>query len=918
MVPSSPSVPHEDPTLLFTNAGMNQFKDVFLGQGARDFVRAVDTQKCIRAGGKHNDLEDVGRDTYHHTFFEMLGNWSFGDYFKAEAIEWAWTLLTEVYGIAPDRLYATWFEGDASQGLEPDHESRDLWRRYLPEDHVLPGDAKDNFWEMGETGPCGPCSELHYDRIGGRNAADLVNADDPDVLEIWNLVFIQYNRESDRSLKPLPAQHVDTGMGLERLVSVLQDVRSNYDTDLFQGVFARIAEVTGAPAYRGRLDDPTDVAYRVIADHVRCLTTALSDGAVPGADGRGYVLRRILRRAVRHGRQTLGMQEPFLERIVPAVVESLGDVFPEMREQETRVREIVDREEIAFRRTLDRGLELFDAAATASKDGAISGEDAFVLHDTYGFPIDLTEVMAEERGMSVDGDGYRRLMDEARDRSRGGGDDADPVLQLPPDVLGQLETLHVHPTDDDPKFAGAPTVGGLRAIWNGTRLESSTNVGERVALVFDRTCFYGEQGGQVGDRGEIRTTRGGSAGRDHDGVFEVEDTVRVGDHVLHVGHVVTGRLAVGDDCELAIDHHRRDRVMAHHTATHLLNLALRAAAGPDRDQRGSLVAPDRLRFDYAATGPLDPAQLAAIETTVAEAIAADHPVHAHTTPLEAAKSIETLRAVFGERYPDPVRVVSIGASVDDLLDRPADPAWMACSVEFCGGTHLSSTGSARAFVLLSEQGLAAGVRRLTALAGDAAVEAIDAASTIERRIDALEAAGDRVEPREIDELHRDFEAATMSVVTRHRLTGRVDGLRDIAKRARKAASAEQRGEAVDRARDIAAAADGPTIVARLEHADKDGLLSAMDAIRAAKPDAAVLLASADREAGKVVIVAKVPDALIAEGLKAGDWVKAAAQACGGGGGGRPDSAQAGGKDPGRIDEAISAAERHADGVLTAS
>ena len=915
IVASSPSVPHEDPTLLFTNAGMNQFKDVFLGQGARDYNRAVDTQKCIRAGGKHNDLEDVGRDTYHHTFFEMLGNWSFGDYFKAEAIEWAWTLLTEVYGIAPDRLYATWFEGDAAQGLEPDHESRDLWLKYLPADHVLPGDAKDNFWEMGETGPCGPCSELHYDRIGGRDASDLVNADDPDVLEIWNLVFIQYNREGDRSLKPLPAQHVDTGMGLERLVSVLQDVRSNYDTDLFQGIFDRISEVTGADAYRGRLDDPTDVAYRVIADHVRCLVTALSDGATPGADGRGYVLRRILRRAVRHGRQTLGMQDPFLDRIVPAVVESLGDVFPEMRANERKVREIVEREEVAFRKTLDRGLELFDAAASASTDSVISAEDAFTLHDTYGFPVDLTEVMAEERGMSVDLPGYQTLMDAARDRSRGGGGESDPLKQLPPDVIGKLETLHVHATDDDPKFASAPIMAGLRAIWTGSKLESTTSPGERAALVMDRTCFYGEQGGQVGDRGEIRVVSGSSSGRDHQGIFEVEDTVRVGSHVLHVGHVASGRLAVGDDCEMAIDHHRRNQVMAHHTATHLLNLALRAAAGSECDQRGSLVAPDRLRFDYAATGPLEPEQLATIETSVAEAIASDQRVEAKLAPLAAAKAIGTLRAVFGERYPDPVRVVAIDAPVDELLERPDDPAWSTRSVEFCGGTHLDSTGAAEAFVILSEQGLAAGIRRITALAGDSALAAVAEARTIEDRIASIETDGDSGDAAEIDALHRDFEAASISAVTRHRLSSRIDGLRDLAKKARKAASAAQRGAVVDQARDIAATADGPTIVATLENADKDALLSAMDAIRAAREEAAVLLASADHDAGKVVIVAKVPKTLIEAGLRAGDWVKAAAQACGGGGGGRPDSAQAGGKDPGRIAEAIDAARRHAEGVI---
>ena len=911
IVPSSPAVPHDDPTLLFTNAGMNQFKDVFLGQGTRLYTRAVDTQKCIRAGGKHNDLEDVGRDTYHHTFFEMLGNWSFGDYFKAEAIEWAWVLLTEVFELEPSRLYATWFEGDPAQGLEPDLEARDLWLQHLPPEQVIPGNAKDNFWEMGETGPCGPCSELHYDRIGGRNAAALVNQDDPDVLEIWNLVFIQFNRESDRTLKLLPAQHVDTGMGLERLVSVLQDKRSNYDTDLFSGIFLRIENVTGARPYGGSMTDPIDVAYRVVADHIRCLVTALADGAVPGSDGRGYVLRRILRRAVRHGRQTFGMEGPFLERIVRAVVESLGDVFPEMKEREDRVREIIAQEEETFRRTLDRGLQLFDEAAAEAKNGVVSGRDAFVLHDTYGFPIDLTEVMAEERGLRVDVDGYESLMEEARERSRGGGGDEDPVLTLPPDVIGKLDFLGVKPTNDEPKYEGIPITGAIRAIWDGKHLTERLETTQRAAIICDRTCFYGEQGGQTGDVGEIRTTRASSAGNDHAGTFEVEDTRRVGDYVLHVGHVTYGSLHAGDEAELAIDSHRRAGIRAHHTATHLLNHALRAVAGPDSDQRGSLVGPDRLRFDYAASGALDAEALAEVERQVTDSIAAAQTVHAVPSPLEQAQAVNTLRAVFGERYPDPVRVVSIGPDVQELLANPDDPRWMNHSVEFCGGTHLGRTDEAADFVLLSEQGLAAGVRRIVGLAGEAAAEARAMATELQNRISALETSDDAGVLDAFDDLARDFEAAAISVVDKARLAARVDDLRAVAKKTRKAAAAANRGAVVDHARAIAESESGPVIVARLDGADKDGLLSAMDAIRAVHTDAAVLLLSADADAGSVLIVAKVPDNLIKAGLKAGDWVKAAAKACGGGGGGRPDSAQAGGKDPSRADEAVEAARSHA-------
>ena len=908
VVPSSPVVPHEDPTLLFTNAGMNQFKDVFLGQGTRDYTRAVDTQKCIRAGGKHNDLEDVGRDTYHHTFFEMLGNWSFGDYFKAEAIEWAWTLLTEVFEIAPDRLYATWFEGDPAQGLEPDHESRDLWLRYLPAAQVIPGNAKDNFWEMGETGPCGPCSELHVDRIGGRDAASLVNQDDPDVLEVWNLVFIQYNRETGGGLKQLPARHVDTGMGFERIVSVLQDRRSNYDTDLFTGIFQRISDVSGARPYGGDLEDPIDMAYRVIADHARCLVAALSDGATPGSDGRGYVLRRILRRAVRHGRQTLGIERPFLDAIVPAVVESLGEVFPEMKTRMPKVQETIKQEEVTFRRTLDRGLQLFAEAAGRATDGTVTGLDAFKLHDTYGFPIDLTSVMAEERGMRVDVEAYEVLMEEARARSRGGGEVADTVITMPPDVLGKLDFLKVRATDDDAKHQGHATTGVIKAIWDGRHLTEHAEVGQRIAVILDRTCFYGEQGGQIGDRGELHVSRGSSAGHDHAGVVEIEDARRVGDHVLHVGRVTHGSIAAGDECEVAIDVHRREGIRAHHTTTHLLNLALREVAGPDSDQRGSLVAPDRLRFDYAATGPLDPEALARIERRVGEAITEALEVHVGEAPLDLAQRVNSVRAVFGERYPDPVRMVSVGPTVIDLLESPDDAGWLGRSVEFCGGTHLSNTRDAKDFVLVSEQGLAAGIRRVTALAGEAAVEARATAAGLADRLDAIES-GEAADG--LDDLVRDHEAATISVVDRHALGGRIEALRARAKTARKAAAAENRGSVVEAARRIAETEAGPAIVAQLEHADKDALLAAMDAIRAARPDSAVLLLSADEEAGKVVIVAKVPEPLIATGLKAGAWVKAAAQACGGGGGGRPDSAQAGGKDPSRITEAADAASAHA-------
>ena len=470
-VPSSPVVPHDDPTLLFTNAGMNQFKPLFLGQGdpSTDFGRlrrAVNSQKCIRAGGKHNDLEDVGKDTYHHTFFEMLGNWSFGDYFKKDAILWSMELLTKVFKIPADRLYATYFGGHKESGLEPDFETKELWLKVLPESHVLPGNMKDNFWEMGDTGPCGPCTEIHYDRIGGRHAAALVNTGDPDVLEIWNNVFIQFNRESGGTLRSLPSKHVDTGMGLERLVSVLQHKRSNYDTDVFMPIFGAIERLTGARAYMGKLgqDDHgnVDTAYRVIADHIRTLTFALTDGALPSNVGRGYVLRRILRRAVRYGRQMLGAKTGFFAELVPVVAERFGEAFPELTKNPAKVKSIILDEEESFGRTLDRGIKLFAEVADHAKNRSISGEDAFKLYDTYGFPVDLTALMAEERGLTVDMAGYERERAKAEELSRSGGksDDASTKLALSGDEVAKLRHLHVQPTPTStstPPARSAPT-----------------------------------------------------------------------------------------------------------------------------------------------------------------------------------------------------------------------------------------------------------------------------------------------------------------------------------------------------------------------------------------------------------------------------------------------------------------------------
>ncbi len=909
--PSSAVVPHDDPTLLFTNAGMNQFKDVFLGRGKRTYTRAVNTQKCIRAGGKHNDLEDVGKDSYHHTFFEMLGNWSFGDYFKKESITWGWELLTKVYGLDPNRLYVTWFEGNAKAGLEPDTEARTLWLQFLPESHVLPGNMQDNFWEMGETGPCGPSSEVHYDRIGGREAAHLVNQSDPDVLEIWNHVFIQFNRESDGSLKPLPAKHVDTGMGLERLVSVLQDKRSNYDTDLFSPIFAAITKRTGARPYGASMTNHADIAYRVIADHIRCLTVAISDGATPSNEGRGYVLRRILRRAVRHGHQTLGVRGAFLKDLAPTVVEVLGDTFPGLTKNVAKVVTTIEEEENQFGRTLERGLALFgEAVDRVKRTGAttVTAEDAFKLHDTWGFPVDLTQVMAEERGLAVDVAGYEKLMDEARAKSRSAGG-TDDGMQFPPDAIAALETQNVNATNDAAKFDGKPTTATVLAIWNGKDFDQHANVSstvsaERIAIILDRTCCYALMGGQVGDQGTIRIDRTGA-------IFAIEDTQRVGQYVLHLGRVTNGTLRAGDDANVTLDRERRERVRSNHTTTHLLNWALRATLGDDIEQRGSLVDDEKLRFDFSFGRAMTADEVAQVESLVNGEIAKNLTVYAEEAPTAKAKEIAGLRAVFGERYPDPVRVVSIGAPVAQLLAQPSSDFGSRHSVEFCGGTHLARTGDARRFIFLQEGGLAAGVRRMSGITGVAALAAEATAADCERRANAAAKLSDAEFASEWTELSKSVEQLTLSATAKRRIEHALDPLRERAKSLRKQSEGATRDVVVTQARGVIEHhGDGP-LVAVLESADNAALLVALDMVRAKRPEIAAMFLSPDEANGKVSIAASCPQTSIAKGLKAGEWVKAAAQACGGSGGGKPDLAQAGGKDPGKTTDAVRAAREWA-------
>ena len=934
-IASSPVVPHDDPTLLFTNAGMNQFKPCFLNQTTpgsplHGLKRAVNSQKCIRAGGKHNDLDDVGKDTYHHTFFEMLGNWSFGDYFKKEAVEWSWELLTKVYGLPAAALYATYFGGNEAAGLQPDDETRELWLKYLPPERVIPGNMKDNFWEMGETGPCGPCTEIHVDRLTAmgietRMVAHKVNQSDADVIEIWNNVFIQFNREPGGELKQLPAKHVDTGMGLERLTSILQGKRSNYDTDVFFPIFAEIEKLTkGRFGYHGKLGaadkDHADTAFRVIADHIRTLTFAITDGATPSNEGRGYVLRRILRRAVRYGRQTLGLESGFFAKLVPVVVDNFGEFFPELRKNPDRVIGIIKEEEESFGKTLDRGIKLFEDAA---KHGKVSAEDAFKLHDTFGFPIDLTIQMADERGLKVDQSGYESLMEAAKDKARAGSGGkfsaAGTGMVLQPDTLAKLEHQRINKTDDADKFHGRTIVATVRAIWNGHNFDEHARASagglKPIGVILDRTNFYAEMGGQETDYGTMVVQKGGKGDAAGHGEFQVAHVQGFGGYVLHVGHVAKGELRVGDTVELHVEAGRRGMIAANHTATHLLNLALRANLGEGVDQKGSLVATDRLRFDFSHTKAVEPEILAKIEQKVQHDIKEDLTVYADAAPLYVARNVKGLRAVFGEQYPDPVRVVSIGVPIRELLDSTDSTAWAEVSIEFCGGTHVESTSSIKHFALVSEEAVAKGIRRISALTGVAAQAAFEASDNMLQKIAHAAATEGEQLATSVQELTAEVDTLTLPASRKTDLRSKLAALGERVKGEQKQQGAARANQAASRARiiaDDAAKHAEQVIVATLEvGSDRNALQHALNTVVQVNPRSAVMLFSPDEAEGKVSIVAAVPMALIHKGLKAGDWIKTVSEIVGGKGGGRPEAAQGGGTNLAKVKDAIEAGNNYA-------
>ena len=690
IVPSAPMVIKNDPTLMFTNAGMNQFKDIFLGNSVPKMKRATDSQKCLRVSGKHNDLEAVGHDGRHHTMFEMLGNWSFGDYFKTEAISWAWELLTKVYKIDRSKLYATVFEGSAEDGTGLDEEARQAWLKFMPEDHILLGDKHDNFWEMGDTGPCGPCSEIHIDlrpdeEIAKIPGKDLVNTDNDQVIEIWNLVFMQYNRKADGSLEPLPAKNIDTGMGFERLCMVLQGKTSNYDTDLFSGMIRKIEELSG---HKYHENEKTEVAMRVIADHIRAIAFSIADGQLPSNVKAGYVIRRILRRAVRYGYTFLGFDEPFLCLLIPQLVADMGEAYPELGKQQKLIESVIREEEMSFLRTLDRGIKLMDdyiAKNAATK--TIPGEDAFILYDTYGFPIDLTGLIASEKGYTVDMEGFGKELQKQKDRARNA-------------TANEFGDWTVYHEGEEEAFLGYDNLElkDVKLLKQRTVKQKNKTM---FQLVFDRTPFYAEMGGQVGDTGVIISESGEE--------IKILNTIKENNLTIHIAE------RIPTNCEetftLKVDVERRLRITANHTATHLLDFALREALGTHIEQKGSFVGPDYFRFDFSHFAKVTDEELRKVEHRVNQLIRADYPLEEkRDATMDEAKAMGAI-ALFGEKYGDRVRVVKFGDSI-----------------ELCGGTHAKSTGRIGFFKIVSESAIAAGVRRIEAVTGESAEDILDTLS----------------------------------------------------------------------------------------------------------------------------------------------------------------------------------------------
>ena len=841
IVPSAPMIVKNDPTLMFTNAGMNQFKDLFLGNSPVRHKRVADSQKCLRVSGKHNDLEEVGHDTYHHTMFEMLGNWSFGDYFKKEAISWAWELLVEVYGLPKDRIYATIFEGSPEEGIDRDNEAYTYWKQFLPEDHILLGNKHDNFWEMGDTGPCGPCSEIHFDlrddaeraKLDGR---ELVNAGHHLVIEIWNLVFMQFNRKANGQLEPLPAQHVDTGMGFERLCMVLQGKQSNYDTDVFQPTIQRLAAMAGKTYGK---DAKADIAMRVIADHLRAIAFSIADGQLPSNVKAGYVIRRILRRAVRYGYTYLGFNEPFICKLVEGLVQQMGDQFPELRAQQDLITKVIAEEESAFLRTLATGINLMDGVIAKAKEAGkdtISGSDAFLLYDTYGFPIDLIELIAHENGMKVDGDAFSKELQKQKERSRNAAAvDTDDWVELFP--------------ISESKFVGYDSLEADVRISRYRRVKTKNKT--YYQLVFDQTPFYGNSGGQVGDQGILESDGG---------TVRVTDTQKENNLTVHIVENLPEDITA--TFHAVVDKQLRDASANNHSATHLMHKALRTVLGTHVEQKGSLVTPEYLRFDFSHFQKVTDEQIREVERLVNHDIRANFPLEERRDcPIDEARTLGAMM-LFGEKYGDRVRVVKYGDSV-----------------ELCGGTHVSATGNIGLFKIVGESAISAGVRRIEAVTGLAAEQFVygleDLLRAVQKHLNnpSIEQAVRRLIEENAEMSHQ------IEQVTQERI----------------AALTQAFAKAV-------VEEEGMHLIARQISANSDVIKSIAFGLR---PMFADLVSVGGTTVGeKVSLTVMLGEEIVAQGINASQVIREAAKEINGGGGGQPFFATAGGKNADGLDNAI--------------
>lgn len=833
IVPSAPMVVKGDPTLMFTNAGMNQFKDIILGNVPRKYPRVADSQKCLRVSGKHNDLEEVGHDTYHHTMFEMLGNWSFGDYFKKEAINWAWEYLVEVLKLNPERLYATVFEGSPAEGLDRDNEAAGYWEQYLPKDHILNGNKHDNFWEMGDTGPCGPCSEIHIDLRSDEeraavSGADMVNKDHPQVIEIWNLVFMQFNRKADGSLEPLPAKVIDTGMGFERLCMALQGKTSNYDTDVFQPIIKVIAGMAGTTY---GTDKQQDIAMRVIADHIRTIAFAITDGQLPSNAKAGYVIRRILRRAVRYGYTFLDRKEAFMYKLLPVLIETMGDAYPELIAQKTLIEKVIKEEEESFLRTLETGIRLLDKKMEETKAAGktvLNGVDAFTLYDTYGFPLDLTELILRENGMEADIEAFNKAMQKQKERARNAA-----AIET-----GDWITLK----EGECKFVGYDLFECEAEILRYRQIKQKNKV--LYQIVLDQTPFYAEMGGQVGDTGWLIAD---------DEKIDVIDTKRENNLPVHLVTKLPKDVTATFTAKINVK--KRIQCECNHSATHLLHEALREVLGTHVEQKGSYVSPDSLRFDFSHFQKVTDEEIRKVEILVGEKIRANFPLEEHRNmPIAEAKALGAM-ALFGEKYGDEVRVVKYGSSV-----------------ELCGGTHIPVTGMIGSLHVIGESSIAAGVRRIEAVTAEGAEQFVYAQQDLIRELRAL-----------MNHMPNLAQAMKKSIEENAEMKKQIeDYIREKSMRLKEEIVAK------------ASESNGIKVMQFVGKANADAMKNVAFQIKAETTDSFVFVAGIIDD-NKCTLMLMLSDDLVKEGLHAGKIVKEAAKHIQGGGGGQPHFATAGGK-----------------------